>query len=338
MSGKPLKSSIESFPYKKEFLNAKELWKNTLELDLDELRVLNIPKINEDRPKGWRSLPRNIKWEFQGKFVAFVVHPDSYEKVNKLVDYFSEEPRMKAYRKDYSSPYDFYRENYENVKAKAEELASASRQGDPAMEFRHWLREAVYGLVPECTTFKISVTKALFKYLGSKVVLDPSAGWGDRILGAAAAGVEAYHGIDPNPALRPAYDQMVKFINRDNYFILTEDFLQVNLEPSSYDTVFTSPPYFDYEIYSEDAKQSIKGRLVLEVWLRDFFYPYLQKAWNALASGGYFAIYINDTRSGKYVMNMYNFINKTLHGNYLGVIAVTHDHLEKAFPIWIWRK
>src|SRR5438045_224532 len=98
----------KSFPYKKEFLNPKELWNNAIELDLVSLCTLDIPNINEDRPKGWRSLPRNIKWEFQGKFVAFVVHPDAYEKVNKLVDYFSEEARMKAHRKDHLSPYDYY--------------------------------------------------------------------------------------------------------------------------------------------------------------------------------------------------------------------------------------
>lgn len=335
MQSNSLQNLIEPFPYKKEFLNVEELWNNAVTLDLVPLRILNIPKINEDRPKGWRSLPRNIKWEFQGQFVAFVVDPDAYEKVNKLVDCFSEEARMKASRKDSLSPYDFYQKNYNSVVDKANELAEKSEN---SMPFRHWLREAVYELIPECTTFKVSVTKALFKYLGSKVVLDPSAGWGDRLLGAAAAGVEAYHGVDPNPNLRSAYDNMLRFIKKPNYFVLTEDFLKVDFESGSYDTVFTSPPYFDYEIYSDDPNQSITGRSTLEFWLKDFFYPYIRKAWNALAVGGYFTIYISDTRTGKYVMNMYNFINKTLRGNYLGVIPMTYEHLGHAYPIWIWRK
>lgn len=329
-------NSIEPFPYKKEYLNLEELWNNALTLDLVELRILNIPKINESRPKGWRSLPNNIKWEFQGQLLAFVVHPDAYEKVNKLVDWFSEEPRMKAYRKDKLSPYEYYQQNYESVVIKANELANLP--GNQNKPFRHWLREAVYELVPECTTFKVSVTKALFKYLGSKVVLDPSAGWGDRVLGAAAAGVEAYHGVDPNPDLRSAYDNMLKFINNPNYCIITQDFLKMDFEPESYDTIFTSPPYFDYEIYSKDPNQSIEKRYTLDSWLKGFFYPYIRKAWNALAVGGYFTIYISDTRTGKYVMNMYNFINKTLHGNYLGVIPMTYEHLGHAYPIWIWRK
>lgn len=308
-------------------------------MDLVNIRILNIPNINTDRPKGWRSLPRNIKWEFMGKLLAFVVDPDAYEKVNKFVDCFSEEARMKAYRKDCLSPYDFYQKNYQNVVDKAAELEMEDPENMP---FRHYLREAIYKMVPECTTFKISVTKALFKYLGSKVVLDPSAGWGDRLLGAAAAGVEAYHGVDPNPNLRTAYDDMLNFIQRhgrgENYCVITDDFLQVNFEPESYDTVFTSPPYFDYEIYSDDSNQSINQRSTLELWLKEFLYPYIRKAWNALAIGGYFTIYISDTRSGKYVMNMFNFINKTLHGNFLGIIPMTYEHLEHAYPIWIWRK
>jgi hypothetical protein len=326
---------MESFPYKKEFLNLEELWNNAVTLDLVTLRVLDIPTINTNRPKSWWSLPRNMNWEFQGKLTAFVVHSDAYEKVNKLVDYFSEEARMKSNRKGHPSPYDYYQQNYQTVVAKANEMTTDLQNQLP---FRHYLREAVYKLVPECTTFKISVTKALFKYLGSKMVLDPSSGWGDRLLGAAAAGVESYHGIDPNISLRSCYDDMLKFIKKENYFVLTEDFLKVNFDPESYDTVFTSPPYFDYEIYSNDSKQSIIGRSSVEIWTKEFLYPYLRKAWNALITGGYFAIYISDTKTGKYVMNMYNFITKTLKGNFLGVIAITPEDLDHAYPIWIWRK
>jgi 16S rRNA G966 N2-methylase RsmD len=210
------------------------------------------------------------------------------------------------------------------------------------MPFRHWLREAIYMLIPECTSFKISVTKAFLQYLGSSTVLDPSSGWGDRVLGAAAAGVEVYHGIDPNPLLRNSYDQILDFVRDhgvgENYMILTEDFLQVNLGDNQYDTVFTSPPFFDYEIYSEDEKQSITGRTTLQEWMTGFLYPYIAKAWSLLIPGGILGLYISDTRSGKYVENMYNYVIKNLKGTSLGIIAVADEKLNHAFPLWVWRK
>jgi SAM-dependent methyltransferase len=325
----------EPFPYKKEFLNAEQLWTNAVQTDLAQLRIITVPKGN----RGWYSIPKEFKWEFQGNPVAIVVSGSAYDSVDKLVDFFSEENRMKAQRKGCSSPYDFYENNHNQVVTKAQELQRLDTKGLP---YRHWLREAIYMLTPECTAFKASVTKAFLKYVGSKIVLDPSAGWGDRLLGAAAAGVDVYHGVDPNPLLRNSYDQILDFIKRhgvgQNFFVLTDDFLQVNLGGNLYDTVFTSPPFFDYEIYSNDAKQSIMGRETLESWTTNFLYPYINKAWNSLIPGGTLALYISDTRSGKYVQNMYDYVNTILRGNFLGIIAVTDEKLGHAFPLWIWLK
>lgn len=344
--------SVSSFPYKKEFLNSEELWTNARTLDL-----VKMTTIKEAPADNWRSLPQEMKWSFRGQVVVMIVPEDEYDKVDKLVDYFSEEARMQACRKGFPSPLQFYQQSYSAVVAKAQELS----EQNPQKPFRHWLREAVYLLIPECTTFKIGVTKALLKFLGSKVVLDPSAGWGDRLLGAGAAGVDVYHGVDPNPNLRSSYDAMIQFMQAhgvgpkypsqpmtaggtperpfsERYFVATEDFLKVEFGAGSYDTVFTSPPFFDYEIYVQDPKQSIVGRDTLNKWLTDFFYPYLHKAWQALVKGGYLAIYISDTKTGKYVRQMYQYITETLKGNYLGVIAVATPKLDHAYPIWIWRK
>lgn len=332
---------MQPFPYKREFIDPDELWENAVKDDLVTLEPLELP---EDQ-SGWRSIPRFLRWEFMGQPLALVTSDLCYDRVNRLVDYFSEKARMKAHRKGKLSPEEYYHEQYPRLLAEAEKLLQEEQaKGGPVHPLRHWLRESIYliGGNIECTTFKISATKALLQYLGSKVVLDPSAGWGDRLLGAAAAGVPVYHGVDPNPELKPAYDEMIEFVKRKNpqlqYTVVSEDFLKVNLTPESYDTVFTSPPFFDYEVYSEDPKQSIHGRPTLQEWTENFFYPYLAKAWKALAKGGYFAMYISDTKEGKYTSNMYNYINKQLKGQFLGLIALTDEDKTHGYPIWIWRK
>jgi len=335
-------SEVPPFPYKREFIDAKQLYNNAVNLNLVSISYV------DNHPR-WIAVPG--RYDFfqlpngEKRKMALVVDPEAYERVNKLVDVFSEPSRMVACRKDHISPFDFYTQNFDQIQRKASELA----QKDPSSPFRHHLREAVYSLTNECTTFKISVTKALFQLLKSKVVLDPSAGWGDRLLGAAAAGVTVYHGIDPNPSLRSAYDEMLNFIRNssstpssvqiDQYAVITEDFLKVQLDPNrKYDTVFTSPPFFDYEIYSEDGKQSITGRNTVDLWLRNFFFPYLKKAWEALISGGHLAIYISDTKNDRYVEKMYQYVTRELKGQYLGILSVTDPDLRKGYPIWIWKK
>jgi 16S rRNA G966 N2-methylase RsmD len=238
-----------------------------------------------------------------------------------------------------SSPYDYYLNNYDLISEKARELMNK----DQNHSFRFYLREALYELIPECTTFSIEASKLFFKFMNSKIVLDPSSGWGDRILGAAASGVvKTYHGVDPNPSLRKSYDEIIRFIKLNgvegDYQIITDDFLEVEIDEETYDTVFTSPPYFSYEIYTEDQKQSISGRVTVQDWLNGFFFPYLEKAWRGLKLKGIFAIYIADTRAGKYVEKMYDHVTNVLHGNFRGIIAVTNPSLDHGYPIWIWRR
>ena len=83
----------EPFPFKREFLDPEMLWNNIINMNLA------VPKVVQPEER-WRTIPRNMRWVFQGKTVAFIVDENAYELVNKLVDYFSEEARMHARRKD----------------------------------------------------------------------------------------------------------------------------------------------------------------------------------------------------------------------------------------------
>lgn len=333
---------IPPFPYKRQFMNPDELWQNARTKDLVTAQVITLP----DDMTSWRSIPRGFKWDFQGRIMAFVTSDSSYDSVNKLVDYFSEPARMKAFRQGRQSPYDYYMTHYPQIFAQAQKyLQEEIAKGGPVHPLEHWVREAIYlnGKGLECTHFKIAVSKAIFKYFGSRVVLDGSAGWGDRLLGAAAAGVQVYHGVDPNPHLKGPYDEMLSFVKeRDpslQYSFLLEDFLLVDLVPESYDTFFSSPPFGPFEVYNPgDPKQSIHGRDNMDAWTVGFFYPYLRKAWSALVKGGYFIIYISDTKTGKYTANMHKFINEQLKGDFLGIIALTDEERSYGYPIWVWRK
>ena len=111
--------------------------------------------------------------------------------------------------------------------------------------------------------FKATTAKYLYQKYNAKQVLDPTAGWGGRMLGAWALDID-YTGIDTNVEMIPAYNGMMEFLNNDankfgnNLFeevsntklkMIFESCLSVDFSKIEYDFVLTSPPYINLEIY-----------------------------------------------------------------------------------------
>ena len=103
--------------------------------------------------------------------------------------------------------------------------------------------------------FKSITAKYLYKKYNATAVLDPTAGWGGRMLGAWALDID-YTGIDTNINMKGAYDNMINFLYNFELFesnskleMLWEDALTVDFAKINYDFVLTSPPYVNLEIY-----------------------------------------------------------------------------------------
>ena len=152
---------------------------------------------------------------------------------------------------------------------------------------------------------KPNVTKALTEYLGSKTMLDFSAGWGDRLAGAfASETIEHYVGLDPRKENHPIYEQQRDFYEKhtsffesptktDFYCSPAEDFDYSEYE-NYFDLVFTSPPYFNVERYSEDDTQSWVRYKSIQAWNEYFLHKSLEKIIPTLKKGGKMAINIAD--------------------------------------------
>lgn len=112
--------------------------------------------------------------------------------------------------------------------------------------------------------FKSTTAKYLYKKYNAKSVLDPTAGWGGRMLGAWALDID-YTGIDTNANMKPAYDSMIQHLNdynsegvhelffdeedNSNLNMIWESALDVDFSKINYDFVLTSPPYINLELY-----------------------------------------------------------------------------------------
>lgn len=159
-------------------------------------------------------------------------------------------------------------------------------------------------------------------------VYDPSMGWGGRILGAMSVKDDRnihYIGTDPNtdhnlPDGRTKYHDLADFYNTrtnratslfphtNTYEIFQHGSEEVGNDPAfqkykgQLDMVFTSPPYFAKEIYSDDPAQSAHKFNAYDDWVEGFLRPTLETAVEYLRSDRYLLWNISDCKFDKDVL------------------------------------
>lgn len=128
--------------------------------------------------------------------------------------------------------------------------------------------------------FKASTAKYLYSKYGARHVLDPTAGWGGRMLGAWALGID-YTGMDTNIEMVDAYTGMTDFLYEYDSMggllepqrslnMVWQSCLDADFSSIDYDFVLTSPPYINMELYEH-----------MTAWRSDtdFYYNFLNPLW-----------------------------------------------------------
>jgi 1-aminocyclopropane-1-carboxylate deaminase/D-cysteine desulfhydrase-like pyridoxal-dependent ACC family enzyme len=187
------------------------------------------------------------------------------------------------------------------------------------------------GLVQGGTNFPPTVAKFIYQHFTEDlkgqdriVVYDPSAGFGGRLLGALSLNQDRhirYVGTDPNPDNflpeidRTRYDYLGTYFNSHikgkhqteyDLFTLGSEVIHKDKRFQQYkgliDFVFTSPPYFKAEGYSEDENQSYKKFPIYSDWRDGFLRKTLETAVEWLKPERYLAFNIADVAfSGTYL-------------------------------------
>lgn len=149
--------------------------------------------------------------------------------------------------------------------------------------------------------FKATAAKYIYQKYNAKNVLDPTMGWGGRMLGAWALDIN-YTGIDTNINMKPAYDNMMSFLdNYPNDFnnplfdhttsklnMIYDSCLDVDFSKLEYDFVLTSPPYVNLEIYEHMTPWNSKSE-----FYKDFFLPLWYKCKDNIQTNGKIAFNIS---------------------------------------------
>jgi hypothetical protein len=207
------------------------------------------------------------------------------------------------------------------------------------------LREILYKNTKECTQFKPTLAISIFKTYKAKRVLDFSAGWGDRLIAAIAHDVEYYHGFDPNEKLRVGHqkimDTFVDDKDRDKYRIFYKSFQSSKIrKETTYDMVFTSPPYFNLETYTNehDEGQSIVMYPKFGEWLVNFLFDSLDKAWSRLEMDGHLIIHIADIYKRNICEPMFLYMIWKHKDCRLDNIILSIGDAKKPRPLWVFKK
>lgn len=120
-------------------------------------------------------------------------------------------------------------------------------------------------------------------------VLDPTMGWGGRLLGACALDIPHYIGIELNKNLKAPYAEMVRMVRPYTDTRITLKFmdaLNVDYSKLKYDMVLTSPPYYNIEIYEGTVAKS------KDQWDEGFYKPFFEKTYGGLMKGGHYCMNI----------------------------------------------
>jgi len=155
--------------------------------------------------------------------------------------------------------------------------------------------------------FKPMNARAVWEYICPMFqgrVLDFSSGYGGRMLGAMTSRMRYhYTGIDPNTKTFNGLVALGELLNECNqgsgfemHNIPSEDFKP---EPGAYDAAFSSPPYFNLEIYSDEPTQCMNRCDNLDAWFELYVEPTLKMIHTGLADDGIYAVNIADYKTGK---------------------------------------
>ena len=305
---------MNSFPLKRNaYLNLDEL-KNTF----NKFKSRPIVSFTE----------KNITNKELDDFHGLIIFKNSTSKrYSDITEYFQEHVRIDAKRYDQElSPAEYWDSNKDELENK-----------DILMQ-----RKNISKNLKECTNFCPLILVKIVKIFKSKDILDFSAGWGDRLVGACLCDdfIKSYTGIDPNKRLFTGYKKIIKeFVPKNNIYKYnmingcSEDI--IDTFKCKFDLILTSPPYYDLEIYSNDKNQSTNRYKSFELWYNKFLLKCINSSINKLKENGIVAININNFKN----YDIIGRLKKDIKIKYLGIIYFGNHRCKTTIyqPILLWQ-
>ena len=220
-----------------------------------------------------------------------------------------------------------------------------------------------------CSNFRPAAAKMIYEtYLppdirDDAVILDPCTGYGGRLVGFLATALKhpgmKYVGVDPAPKQCAANRKMAEFFGMGHQVELWQNAFEDCIKRKrnrehlgkrdTFDLAFTSPPYFDLEIYDGDAKTQSRTRYPqYPAWRDGFLRPMIESVFDVLKPNRYFLLNIGDIKhkkqgllplvaDAKDIANDVGFVSEDRLGYVLGGFGANLEK-RKAEPVLVLKK
>lgn len=199
------------------------------------------------------------------KFIQTEVNRNSFVG-NNLLYHFQMAELCKTHRKGKKSLCEIFLDEKEKQK-----LITHTEQRNRHGTMANRMFEAWRVNNGSITFFKMCNATYLYKKYNATKIVDITAGWGGRMLGAINLGIE-YTGFDTNISLKTGYDAMMKaFDNPSNCKMIWESCIEYDFSKLDFDFMMTSPPYEDLEIYEHMTTYSESD------YYKEFLIPMIEK-------------------------------------------------------------
>ena len=156
------------------------------------------------------------------------------------------------------------------------------------------------------SNFRPMNAKAVYERFCPKggVIYDYCCGFGGRLLGALTSKNNyKYVGTDPCTETMYHLHQLGEYIEQvtgreDSYELHCCGSEEFRGPANSIDFAFSSPPYFNLEVYSDEPTQCFNKFPELDGWLEGFVRPTIQNIYHMLKPGKFYAVNIADFKVG----------------------------------------
>jgi 16S rRNA G966 N2-methylase RsmD len=156
------------------------------------------------------------------------------------------------------------------------------------------------------TNFNTMKAKAIYERYCPKngIIYDFSCGFGGRMLGALSSKNNyKYFGVEPNEETYNNLNKLGKYIektsNKEKIFKIYKQGSEDYFAKDEYcDFIFSSPPYFNLEKYSEENSQCYNKFSTLESWFEGYVIPTIENCYRMSKKDSFYAINIADFNMG----------------------------------------
>ena len=198
-------------------------------------------------------------------------------------------------RKGFKPPLELWQEDGFLRKLVRNRLQHADRITDASM------RTGIK-LTKSCVSnFKPSIAKYLYsEFCRNGKVLDYSCGFGSRMLAAMSLGMD-YCGFEPSEKTYNGLLSFGEFLRKrigGSFEIRKDGSEKAPFRRDYFGFAFSSPPYFDFEHYSDDEGQSLARFPEFENWLKGYWFKTMQNCYDSLVKDGFFGMCLSSATLG----------------------------------------